>query len=82
MDPFELTERRGLPVNIRSVQDSNIVPDTTLFLLLIFIFSSESEQANFWIMPHIRPRPLLPTLFTNHETYLLFMVYGLSYLKR
>ena len=27
MDPFELTGRRSLPVNIRIVQGSNIVPD-------------------------------------------------------
>ena len=29
MDPFELTGRRILPVNIRIVQGSNIVPDAS-----------------------------------------------------
>jgi hypothetical protein len=29
MDPFEPAERRSLPINIRSVQGSNTVPDAS-----------------------------------------------------
>ena len=66
MDPFELTARRSLPVNIRSVQGSDTVLVPLILTVNFHDFLLSPNRHFFFIVPQIIPLPPLPKF-----TYLL-----------